>query len=354
MGSCLCRCCGGKSNDDTQNSGEEGEPHREIRDIIWALLFIAFWAGSWTYSSLALKKGDPALLVYGLDYDGNVCNRNQARELRRKSPEPANTPVSCAADRSPWQRLSRSHAFFWPRRASLPHTAWPEPVGLRQPLLAQPQRSHLRERLRLLALRREQHLPRRLPAGEPPSRPARPLAPLHAASPRPKPPAAASARGSSSRGPSKTPLCFCGHASRSTCRTTPSPGCASTQRTAPEPTSTQSRWGRRRARPSLRCLLARAHLSLPLFLSVLDDPRRPPSLAAAGAEQRRVAEAAVQLLPAPERHSEEEQLPAQGAGGCRLGDPTLSGVRSARLWAPFTGSSRLARSCRGPATRSSR
>lgn len=74
MGSCCCRA-------QAQNGTEfEEDSERSTRDIIWAVLFIAFWAGSWSYSSLAIQRGDPGLLLYGLDYDGNVCNRNQVRQ----------------------------------------------------------------------------------------------------------------------------------------------------------------------------------------------------------------------------------------------------------------------------------
>lgn len=90
MGSCLCRC--GRSSGD--EGEDEIEPQRKIRDVVWAFLFIAFWAGSWSYSSLAIKEGDPGLLIYGLDYDGNVCNRNQVRHYGGTGPlEAARLPA---------------------------------------------------------------------------------------------------------------------------------------------------------------------------------------------------------------------------------------------------------------------
>lgn len=66
--------CGGAAEDD-------GEPleddKRSCRNLPWLLLFVAFWSGLWTCASLGLKNGDPGVLFYGLDYDGNVCNREQ-------------------------------------------------------------------------------------------------------------------------------------------------------------------------------------------------------------------------------------------------------------------------------------
>jgi choline transporter-like protein 2/4/5 len=41
------------------------------------LLFAAFWGGVIAIAGVAFHQGNPAVLLYGLDYDGNVCGKKQ-------------------------------------------------------------------------------------------------------------------------------------------------------------------------------------------------------------------------------------------------------------------------------------
>jgi hypothetical protein len=50
---------------------------RKCRDIPFALLFAAFWGGVISIAGVAFHQGNPAVLLYGLDYDGHVCGKNQ-------------------------------------------------------------------------------------------------------------------------------------------------------------------------------------------------------------------------------------------------------------------------------------
>jgi len=49
---------------------------RSCHDILFLLLFIAFWAGMFYVARQALDNGDPDRLIYGWDYEGNVCGVN--------------------------------------------------------------------------------------------------------------------------------------------------------------------------------------------------------------------------------------------------------------------------------------
>ncbi|KCV68791.1 hypothetical protein H696_04210 [Fonticula alba] len=46
---------------------------RRCRDVFWGLLFILYWAGMAVLGYFAYKHGDPNRLIYGIDYEGNVC-----------------------------------------------------------------------------------------------------------------------------------------------------------------------------------------------------------------------------------------------------------------------------------------
>lgn len=59
------------------------EENRKCRDLIFLLVFIAFWVGMIVNSSFGFNRGDPRRLVYGLDYKGNLCgNKNSKPDLR--------------------------------------------------------------------------------------------------------------------------------------------------------------------------------------------------------------------------------------------------------------------------------
>lgn len=60
------------------------EENRKCRDLIFLLVFIAFWVGMIVNSSFGFNRGDPRRLVYGLDYKGNLCgNKNSKPDLRK-------------------------------------------------------------------------------------------------------------------------------------------------------------------------------------------------------------------------------------------------------------------------------
>ncbi|XP_078427443.1 plasma-membrane choline transporter family protein [Wolffia australiana] len=46
---------------------------RKCRDLVFLVIFIAFWIAMIVNSSLGFDKGNPLRLNYGLDYKGNVC-----------------------------------------------------------------------------------------------------------------------------------------------------------------------------------------------------------------------------------------------------------------------------------------
>jgi hypothetical protein len=81
---------------------------RKCRDIPFALLFAAFWGGVISIAGVAFHQGNPAVLLYGLDYDGHVCGKNQpgANLLPYKAqywvnPNEARKPLAGAASSLP-------------------------------------------------------------------------------------------------------------------------------------------------------------------------------------------------------------------------------------------------------------
>ncbi|OVA00585.1 Choline transporter-like [Macleaya cordata] len=71
------------SNDgDTQMRGII-RGNRKCRDIVFLVLFIAFWVAMIVNSSFGFNQGNPLRLTYGLDYKGNVCgNKHGHPDLR--------------------------------------------------------------------------------------------------------------------------------------------------------------------------------------------------------------------------------------------------------------------------------
>jgi hypothetical protein len=55
---------------------------RSPRDILCALFFLCFCIGDLVIALVGFSQGQPSALIYGLDFDGQVCGRNnQARAL---------------------------------------------------------------------------------------------------------------------------------------------------------------------------------------------------------------------------------------------------------------------------------
>eukprot|EP00741_Cyanophora_paradoxa_P015466 tig00020892_g14929.t1 len=49
------------------------DENRRCRDVLWLVLFIAFWIGMWVVAGFAFNKGDPSKLLYPVDGAGSVC-----------------------------------------------------------------------------------------------------------------------------------------------------------------------------------------------------------------------------------------------------------------------------------------
>ncbi|KAK9688935.1 hypothetical protein RND81_09G023000 [Saponaria officinalis] len=51
---------------------------RKCKDVVFLLIFIAFWVGMIVNSSFGFNQGNPLRLTYGLDYKGNLCGDKHA------------------------------------------------------------------------------------------------------------------------------------------------------------------------------------------------------------------------------------------------------------------------------------
>jgi hypothetical protein len=49
---------------------------RSCHDILFLVLFIAFWAGMFYIAGKAVQNGNPKRYLYGVDYYGNICGEN--------------------------------------------------------------------------------------------------------------------------------------------------------------------------------------------------------------------------------------------------------------------------------------
>lgn len=55
---------------------------RRCRDCFWAVLFILFWVGQLIIGIYASQVGNAESLIYGVDYEGNLCGvKNPTRDL---------------------------------------------------------------------------------------------------------------------------------------------------------------------------------------------------------------------------------------------------------------------------------
>ncbi|CAA7390987.1 unnamed protein product [Spirodela intermedia] len=65
-----------------ERGGQPGEGiirhNRKCRDLVFLIIFIAFWVAMIVNSSLGFNKGNPLRLNYGLDYKGNICGDKHA------------------------------------------------------------------------------------------------------------------------------------------------------------------------------------------------------------------------------------------------------------------------------------
>ncbi|KAK3037939.1 hypothetical protein RJ639_031830 [Escallonia herrerae] len=71
------------SSDGNAQTGGLIKHNRKCRDLVFLVIFIAFWVAMIVNSSFGFNQGNPLRLTYGLDYKGNVCGDKHAdRDLR--------------------------------------------------------------------------------------------------------------------------------------------------------------------------------------------------------------------------------------------------------------------------------
>lgn len=51
------------------------QKERVCRDVFFLIAFVAFWVGMLVVAGIGFSKGDPSVLVFGLDYQGNLCGK---------------------------------------------------------------------------------------------------------------------------------------------------------------------------------------------------------------------------------------------------------------------------------------
>ncbi|KAF3976342.1 hypothetical protein CMV_000473 [Castanea mollissima] len=67
------------SSDGNTQMGGIIRHNRKCRDIVFLVIFIAFWVAMIVNSSFGFNQGNPLRLTYGLDYKGNVCGDKNAK-----------------------------------------------------------------------------------------------------------------------------------------------------------------------------------------------------------------------------------------------------------------------------------
>ncbi|KAK6934271.1 Choline transporter-like [Dillenia turbinata] len=72
------------SSDGTTQMGAIIRHNRKCRDIVFLIIFIAFWVAMIVNSSFGFNQGNPLRLTYGLDYKGNVCGSKNAEPNLRQ------------------------------------------------------------------------------------------------------------------------------------------------------------------------------------------------------------------------------------------------------------------------------
>eukprot|EP00054_Salpingoeca_dolichothecata_P014314 m.80628 g.80628 ORF g.80628 m.80628 type:complete len:645 (+) comp20931_c1_seq1:81-2015(+) len=83
-------CCGGNS---VQPEGKrQHDPNfkgpiddRSCTDVLFLLIFIAFWVGMVVIASLAFRDGEPGRIIYGYDSYGNVCSQDNSRVVNNSN-----------------------------------------------------------------------------------------------------------------------------------------------------------------------------------------------------------------------------------------------------------------------------
>ncbi|GAB4846248.1 Choline transporter protein 1 [Ancistrocladus abbreviatus] len=71
------------SSDGSQRDGTIRQ-NRKCRNVVFLVIFIAFWVAMIVNSSLGFNQGNPLRLTYGLDYKGNLCGDKNANPNLRE------------------------------------------------------------------------------------------------------------------------------------------------------------------------------------------------------------------------------------------------------------------------------
>lgn len=81
--SCFCG-----DDDDVKKENELKGPvddsNRKLRDVIFLILFALFWVGFIVIAGIAFGEGDPRRIIYGTDSWGNLCGRDNDKEIESK------------------------------------------------------------------------------------------------------------------------------------------------------------------------------------------------------------------------------------------------------------------------------
>ena len=70
------------SNPDVFKNGPLSDENRKCRDILCCLLFIIFLIACVVVAVLGFRNGDPSLILYPYDEDGNECGRNETKDYK--------------------------------------------------------------------------------------------------------------------------------------------------------------------------------------------------------------------------------------------------------------------------------
>jgi solute carrier family 44 (choline transporter-like protein), member 2/4/5 len=55
---------------------------RKCRDVLCCGMFALFWVGMIVIAGIAFDNGNPSRLLYGTDYQGNVCGTGDYKDMK--------------------------------------------------------------------------------------------------------------------------------------------------------------------------------------------------------------------------------------------------------------------------------
>ena len=70
------------ANPELKKSQSMIREERKCRDVLFFLLYVLFWGGLVTIAGMGWKKGNPKVLLYGLDYTGHVCGDDMLTDFK--------------------------------------------------------------------------------------------------------------------------------------------------------------------------------------------------------------------------------------------------------------------------------